>query len=54
MSPYSKSIISAGGWLATIILSAILTGELNEQELYLAVTGLLTTLGVFGISNSPG
>lgn len=53
MQEIRKAIAPSVVALVAVILSWTLTGQLNAQELGIAVSGLVTSLAVFYTPNTP-
>lgn len=50
-SPYAKAIVAALVPLVGVLASWYLTGELNSEELAIAIVGVLTAAGVYAQPN---
>jgi hypothetical protein len=53
LKPYAKAIVVFAATLIAIALEWALTNQLDTEELWTAVGGLATALGVYGVPNAP-
>ena len=51
---HAKAVVPAAATLTGVITLYAITGELNKDELYAAVVGLLVAAGVYRIPNKEG
>jgi hypothetical protein len=53
LSPYSKTVVSAVGTLVAVVIQFAVGDGADAATLGTAIIGLLTTLGVFQVTNTP-
>lgn len=53
LSPYAKTVVSAVGTLVAVAINIALGNGADAATLGTAIIGLLTTLGVFQVTNAP-
>ncbi len=50
---YTKAIVTAAVYLLGIVVRWLITKELNQDELYIAIMGLANVLLVWALANAP-
>ncbi len=50
---YTKSIVTAAVYLVGVVLMGLLSGEWNQDELYVAIMGLVNVVAVWTFANAP-
>jgi sugar (pentulose or hexulose) kinase len=53
LSPYNKAVVSAIGTLVAVVIQFLVGDGVDAATLGTAIIGLLTTLGVFQVTNAP-
>ena len=53
LKPYLKSILVLVATVAAVVLEWAITGNFNTNELWTAVGGFGTALGVYAVPNTP-
>ncbi len=49
----TKAIVTAAVYLVGVVLMGLLSGEWNQDELYVAIMGLVNVVAVYAFANPP-